>query len=118
MPKPLFYLGTAFCLFLALSAASTVGRELESGSMGFVAVHGSGIQAAARSGWLILVALLAGLAVAAILVRMATLLAARNLFGGFLALSAIMAAVVSLAWLLMLQARMLMLVRRQALSAG
>ena len=80
MPKPLFYLGTAFCLFLALSAAATVGRELESGSMGFVAVHGSGIQAAARSGWLILVALLAGLAVAAILVRMATLLAARNLY--------------------------------------
>lgn len=118
MPKPLFYLGTAFCLFLALTAAATVGHELESGSMAFVAVHSGGVQAVARSGWAILVALIAGVAVAAILVRMATLLAARNLFGGFLALSAIGAAVVSLAWVLLLQARMLMLVRRQTVSTG
>lgn len=114
MPKPLFYLGTAFCLFLALTAAATVAQEMDGGPLAFVAVHGANVAAAARSGWAIVVALIAGVAVAAILVRMATLLAARNLFGGLLALSAIGAAVISLSWLLMLQARMLMLVRQKA----
>jgi hypothetical protein len=118
MPKPLFYLGTAFCLFLALTAAATVGQELDRGTLTFVAVHGSEIPAAARSGWAIVVALIAGVAVAAILVRMAALLAARNLFGGFLALFAIGAAVVSLTWVLLLQARMMMLVRREAALVG
>ena len=118
MPKPLFYLGTAFCLFLALTAAATVAEELDSGVVSFVAIQGTTVSAAARAGWAIVVALLAGVAVAAVLVRMATLLAARNLFGGFLALSSIGAASVSLAWLLLLQARMLILVRRQAALDG
>lgn len=113
MPKPLFYIGTGFCFFLALSAAATVAQQIESSVPMFVAVHGTAIGGTAVAGWAIVVALLCGLAVAAILVRMATLLAARNLFGGFLALFAISAAVVSLAWILLLQARMLMLVRRQ-----
>ena len=113
MPKPLFYLGTAFCLFLALTGAATVAQTLDSGPMAFVAVHGGGIPAAARAGWAIVVALIAGVAVAAILLRMATLLAARNLFAGFLALGAVAASSVSLAWLLLLQTRMLMVVRRQ-----
>lgn len=118
MPKPLFYLGTAFCLFLALTAAAAVAHVLESGTLGFVAVHGETIPAAARSAWAIIVAFVAGIAVAAILVRMATLLAARNLFGGFLALSAIAGSVITLAWLLLLQTRMLVLLRRQATIAG
>jgi len=114
MPKTLFYLGTAFCMFLALTTAAAVAHEVESGSIAFVAVHGATMATAARSAWAIVVALIAGIAVAAILVRMATLLAARNLFGGFLALFAIGAAIVSLTWLLFLQARMLILLRRQA----
>lgn len=118
MPKTLFYLGTAFCLFLALTAAATVAGELESGSIALVAVHGAGIAATTRAGWAILVAFIAGIAVAAVLLRMAALLAARNLFGGFLALFAIGASIVSLSWLLLLQARMLTLVRRQAVLTG
>lgn len=114
MSKTLFYLGTAFCLFLALTAAAAAAHEVENGSLAFVAMHGSVMPAAARSGWAIVVALMTGVAVAAILVRMATLLAARNLFGGFLALFAIGAAILSLTWVLFLQARMLMLIRRQA----
>lgn len=114
MPKTLFYLGTAFCLFLALTTAAAVAHEVENGSIAFVAVRGATMASTARSAWAIVVALIAGIAVAAILVRMATLLAARNLFGGFLALFAISAAIVSLTWLLFLQARMLILLRRQA----
>src|SRR5438876_660952 len=118
MPKPLFYLGTAFCLFLALTAAATMAQQIESGTAAFIAVSGGGVSVAPTAAWAIVVALIAGLAVAAILVRMATLLAARNLFGGFLALFAISAAVVSLAWVLLLQTGMLMLVRRQVVLAG
>lgn len=118
MPKPLFYLGTAFCLFLALTAAATMAQQVESGSIAFVAVHGGATAAVTPSGWAIAVALIAGFAVAAILVRMATLLAARNLFGGFLALSAIVAAIISLTGVLLLQARMLVLVRRQSALSG
>ena len=114
MPKPLFYLGTAFCLFIALAGAQLIDRN----TLGFVAVHGSTVPPAARSGWAIVVAVIASVAIAAIFVRMATLLAARNLFGGFLALFAIGAAVMSLSWLLMLQTRMVMLVRRQAALGG
>src|SRR5512142_3369709 len=118
MPKTLFYLGTAFCLFLALTAAATVAGVLESGSMVFVAVQGAAVSATTRGGWAIVVAFIAGIAVAAILVRMATLLAARNLFGGFLALFAIAASIISLSWLLLLQARMLTLVRHQIAVTG
>ena len=118
MPKTLFYLGTAFCLFLALTAAAAVAHELETGSIAFVAMHGSAISATARSAWAIVVALIAGIAVAAILVRMATLLAARNLFGGFLALFAIAASIVSLTALLLLQARMIALLHRQSVITG
>jgi hypothetical protein len=46
-----------------------------------------------------------------ILVRMAALLAARNVFGALFALLSTAAAIVSLAWTLLLQTRMLMLVR-------
>ena len=28
MPKPLFYVGTAFCVFLALSAAATLTQQI------------------------------------------------------------------------------------------
>jgi len=118
MPKTLFYIGTAFCIFLALSAAASLGQQLEGGSASFIAVHGRSISSTAAAAWAMLVALLASVAVAAILVRMAALLAARNLFGAFLALFAVCAAIVSLAWVVLLQVRMLALVRRRLAIGG
>ena len=111
MPRILFYLGTAFCLFLALSAATGAVHQFQGGDVTFVAVHGARVSTATAAGWAIVVALLAGVACAALLVRMAALLAARNLFGAFLALFSVAAAVTSLAWLLFLQSRMMVMTR-------
>ena len=112
MPKVLFYAGTAFCLFLALTSAAEMSRELGSSTIAFVALGAgsSGVSGAAL--WAIVVALVAGFATAAIFLRMAALLAARNLFGAFLALFSVGGAVTALTWLLLLQARMLHLARR------
>jgi hypothetical protein len=118
MPKPLFYIGTAFCFFLALTTAAAVGEQLRGGPAVFVALQGSTASTTAVAGWAIVVALLAGLAAAAILLRMAALLAARHLFGAFLALFAVCAAVVSLAWILLLQARMVALLHRRLAVSG
>src|SRR5438552_8492205 len=116
MPKFLFYVGTGFCLFLALSAAAGFAAQLDSGAMSFVALRGGAIAGGAAAGWSILVALLAGMGVAAILVRMASLLAARNLFGAFVALLSVTAAMLTLAWTLLLQSRMIMLARQGVAS--
>jgi hypothetical protein len=118
MPKSLFYIGTGFCLFLALSAAAAVGQQLEGGALSFAALRGNIILATVPASWAIVVALLAGVAIAAILIRMAALLAARNLFGAFLALFATCATIVSLDWVLLLQARMLTLVHRRPLPGS
>jgi hypothetical protein len=105
MPKLLFYAGTAFCLFLALSSAALgvrqMGGEVE---IGFAALR----MPAARASWAIVVAFLAGLGAAAIFLRMAALLAVRNLFGAFLSVLSVSGAVISLAWLLFLQTRMVL----------
>jgi hypothetical protein len=111
MPKPLFYLGTAFCLFIALASATAVMQQAGGAAAGFVAVHGSGIAANDATACAVVAALVAGLGVAAILVRMAALLAARHLFGAFLALFTAGGAVLSLSWVMLLQGRMLMLAR-------
>src|SRR5213080_2914273 len=110
MPKALFYTGTAFCLFLALVAAAGSMQQLR-GQVTLVAVHGGAVATTSAAAWAILVALLAGMATAAIFLRMAALLAARNLFAAFLALFSVGGAVTSLTWLLLLQARMIPLVR-------
>jgi hypothetical protein len=107
MPKVLFYTGTAFCLFLALTSAVESSRELQSGMVSFIALRGFPLGLAASAGWAIVVAMLAGMATAAIFLRMAALLAARNLFAAFLALFSVGGAVTSLTWLLLLQARMI-----------
>ena len=117
MPKPLFYIGTAFCVFLALSAAASVARQLEGGPVTFIALRGHTVAGGSAAGWGILLALVAAAAVAAMFLRMAALLAARNLFGAFMAVSSVCAAVLSLAWVVLLQVRMLALARRQ-LSIG
>jgi hypothetical protein len=106
MPKFLFYSGTAFCLFLALSSAAVAFRDLEHGSAGFVAVGGV---ISTRAAWAILVALFASISLAAIFLRMAALVAARNLFAAFMSVFAVAASVASLVWLVMLQTRLLIL---------
>lgn len=113
MPKLLFYIGTASCVFLALSAAASVVRQLEGATAAFLGVRGTSMIGGAAAAWAMVIALLAAAGVAAILVRMAALLAARNLFGAFMALFSVCAAVVSLAWVVVLQVRMLAMVRQR-----
>jgi hypothetical protein len=110
MPKGLFYVGTAFCLFLGLASAAGLTQQLR-GQVAFVAVHGGTVSTTSAAAWAIVVALLAGMAAAAILLRMAALLAARNLFAAFLALFCVGAAIVSVAAVALLQSRMLIVAR-------
>jgi hypothetical protein len=100
MPKVLFYAGTAFCLFLALASAGEVTRELGEGALSFAALPGS-----ARSSWAILVAFGIGLGIAALFLRMAALLAARNLFAAFVALLSVTGATAALTAVLLVQWR-------------
>ncbi len=100
MPKVLFYSGTAFCLFLALTCAAEVARELRLGESSFVA-----LPAAANALWAIVAALIAGIAIAALFLRMAALLAARNLFAALVAILSVTAATASLAAVLLVQWR-------------
>lgn len=102
MPKVLFYAGTAFCLFLALMSLGAVGRHLGGGGIGFAAMPGAGTPVFA-----IMTALVAGLAVALLFLRMASLLAPRNLFAAFVAVLSISAGTVALVAVLFLQWRML-----------
>ena len=111
MPKPLFYSGTAFCLFIALSSTAALLKQAGGVPLGFVAIHGFTLMATPPAAWAVVVALLAGLGAAVILVRMAALLAARHLFAAFAALFTVGGAVLSLSWVMLLQARMLMLAR-------
>jgi hypothetical protein len=90
MPKLLFYAGTAFCFFVALISGALVGLD---------------VPQFAREWWGIALALLAGLAIAALFLRMAALLAARNLFGALMAVLFVAASMASLAGLLLLQWR-------------
>lgn len=100
MPKILFYAGTAFCLFLALSSAAEVVRELQGGAVAFVALPGS-----AGAAWSIALALAVGLAIASLFLRMAALLAARNLFAALMAVLCTAGSTALLAGLLLLQWR-------------
>jgi hypothetical protein len=100
MPKLLFYLGIAFCLFLALMSVMEVGHALREGELAFAAFPRS-----ARSLWAIVAALGAGLAIAGLFLRMAALLAARNLFAAFVAVLSVTAATGTLAAVLLLQWR-------------
>ncbi len=106
MPKFLFYTGTAFCLFLALSSAAVAVRDLDSGVSSFMAI---GAGTSTRAEWAIVVALFASLAVSAIFLRMAALVAARNLFAAFVAIFSVSASVASLVGVVMLEARMMRL---------
>lgn len=101
MPKLVFYAGTAFCLFLALTSAGEVMRQLRDG------VPGSVLPAAARASWSVVCGLVAGFAIAALFLRMAALLAARNLFAAFIAVLSVTAAMATAAGVLFVQWRMI-----------
>lgn len=88
MPKLLFYAGTAFCFFVALLSAAMIVADVPS---------------VARVWWGIAIALLAGLAIASLFLRMAALLAARNLFAALMAVLFVAAAMASLAGVLLLE---------------
>ncbi|HEX2120596.1 MAG TPA: hypothetical protein VHL59_03045 [Thermoanaerobaculia bacterium] len=100
MPKFLFYGGTAFCLFLALTSAAEAVSELRHGRLSFVA-----LPAEADGAWPIAAAFFAGFAIAALFMRMAALLAARNLFAALMAVLSVAGATASLTGLLLLQWR-------------
>ncbi|HKO59089.1 MAG TPA: hypothetical protein VJ276_24700, partial [Thermoanaerobaculia bacterium] len=106
MPKVLFYAGTAFCLFLALGSAAESARQLRGASLTFAALGPFGAPAVARAAWTVVVALLAGFATAAIFVRMAALLAPRNLFGAFFAVFSAIGSMLTLSATMLLQWRM------------
>lgn len=101
MPKLLFYAGTAFCLLLALISGAEAARELRNGTLAFAALPAGG-----EAVWAIVAAFLTGLAISGLFLRMAALLAARNLFAAFVALLAVTSATVTLAAVLFLQWRM------------
>lgn len=101
MPKVLFYAGTAFCLFLALTSAGEAAFELRGGDLTFAALPD-----AAYAQWAIAATFVSGLAIAALFLRMASLLAARNLFGAFVAVMAVTGATATLAVVLLLQWRL------------
>jgi hypothetical protein len=111
MPKFLFYSGTAFCLFLALTCAAAALTDAQSGQAAFVAVGSLAAPVTARAGWAVVVGLLAAVAAAAIFIRMAALVAVRNLFAAFVAVFSVMASLTTMVWILMLQSRMLILMR-------
>jgi hypothetical protein len=102
MPKTLFYAGTVVCLFLALVSAGEVSHEMTDGELAFVALPGS-----ARAAGVILGALAAGLVIAALFLRMAALLAARNLFAAVVAVVAVSGATSTLVAVLVVQWRVL-----------
>jgi hypothetical protein len=100
MPKVLFYGGTAFCFFLALSSAAEASREWTDAALAF-----AGLPAGPYASWAIVAALVAGLAIAGLFLRMAALLAARNLFASFVAALSVTAATMALAAVLFVQWR-------------
>ncbi len=111
MPKFLFYSGTAFCLFLALTSAAAALHRVQSGQAVFIAIGALAAPVSTRAAWAIFVSLLASMAAAAIFIRMAALVAARNLFAAFVAVFSVVASVTSVVWILMLQTRMIVLMR-------
>lgn len=100
MPKVLFYVGTAFCLFLALASGAEAVREVGERALSFAALPHS-----TRAPLAIVATLGAGVGIAAIFLRMAALLAARNLFGAFVAVLSVTGATAALAAVLLVQWR-------------
>lgn len=112
MPKILFYAGTVFCLFLALGSAAESARQLQGASLAFAILGAPGTPPIVGAAWTVLIALIGGCAAAAIFVRMAALLAPRNLFGAFFAVFSAIGSILTLSATMFLQWRMVVLVHR------
>lgn len=93
MPKLLFYAGTAVCLLAALVAGGEVARQV------------GGMDAPSPGAPGLAVALVAGVALASLFLRMASLLAARDLFAAFVSVWSITGATAALAAVLFLEWR-------------
>jgi hypothetical protein len=106
MPKALFYAGTVFTLFLALTSAAESARQLQSGAVSFVAFRGTSISRGTAPVWTLVAAGMVAVTVGSILLRMASLLAARNLFAAIVALAAITSALTTALALMTLEFRM------------
>lgn len=106
MPKPLFYSGTAFCLFLALSAGGDAIRAILGEGLTLVAFGYAGFQGTTPAAG-IAVALVTAIGCALIVLRMAALLAARNLFAAFVTLFAVSCTLMSLTATILIQSRIL-----------
>jgi hypothetical protein len=118
MPKLLFYAGTVFALLIAVVSAAEAARELQSGTVTFIALRGFQLAVNTTAGaWAILSAFAITVAVSSICLRMASLLAARNLFASFIALFSIACTFTTLAALMAVQLRIVSLARDAALLA-
>jgi hypothetical protein len=89
MPKPLFYTGTVVALLLACLSGFEAVREMGGGAVSFRGALLQQPMGASSVALLAVCGIAVALAISAIFVRMASLLAARNLFAAFLSLLAI-----------------------------
>lgn len=103
MPKPLFYLGVIFCALAAVIAVSVAPSQLNPAAPPTL-TQVSPLRP--------LAILFFALPIAALFLRMASLIAARNLFAALFAIFAVACTGLSIGLLSMVQFRQLMLLRR------
>lgn len=112
MPKSLFYAGVIFCALFALLVASGV---MQAGSTpgldGLLYDSAAGELSGPASPAVMIAILLMMVPVAAILLRMASLVAARNLFAAFFGIFSVSCSALTLGYLAALQFRIGMVVR-------
>jgi hypothetical protein len=101
MPKSLFYAGVVSCALLALSSAALVGYTIQP-------------TFTARTHYLLLGIVLISVPVASILLRMASLIAARSLFAAIFAAFSVACAGVAVIFLASVQLRIVLLLRHLA----
>jgi hypothetical protein len=93
MPKVLFYAGTVVCLLMSFASAGEVARQI------------SGAAPVTVNVTILAIGLVAGVLLAVLFLRMASLLAARDLFAAFVSVWSITAASLSMAAVLFLEWR-------------
>lgn len=112
MPKSLFYAGVIFCALFALFVASGVIQSETSPGLEGLLYDSAAIETAAPASPAAMIAiLLMMIPVASILLRMASLVAARNLFAAFFGIFSVSCAALALGYLAALQFRIGMLLR-------
>lgn len=108
MPKPLFYAGVVVCGLLALCSASQFARAVP---LSAVITGAAPSTATAGSVFLLLLIVFMLVPVAALFLRMAALLAARNLFGAIFATFSIACTAAAFTFVASLHLRVLYLLR-------